>query len=64
MNIARSSTFEKQKLAEEPGNVVTHYKDRELSAEAQEKIRAILAEERKKARKAKDVMYGNSAGLA
>ena len=42
-------------MAKEPGNVVTHYKDRELSKEAQEKIRAILAEERKKARMAKRV---------
>ena len=51
MNIARSSALEKKMMAEEPGNVVTHYKDRELSQEAQEKIKAILMEERKKIRR-------------
>ena len=50
MNIARSSALEKKMMADEPGNVVTHYKDRELSKEAQEKIKAILMEERKKAK--------------
>ena len=55
MNIARSSIIRERKDGERAGNVVTHYKDRELSKEAQEKIRAILAEERKKARMAKRV---------
>lgn len=52
MNIARSSTFEKYGIAPDPGNEVKHYKDRELSPEAKEKIRAILMEERRKARRA------------
>ena len=34
----------------EPGNFVTHYKERELSKEAQQKIRAVLMEERRRAR--------------
>ena len=49
MNIARSSALEKQLQETEPGNVVTHYKDPEISKKAQQKIAAILREERKKA---------------
>ena len=49
-NIARSSAFEKYGMAADIGNEVKYYKDRELSPEAKEKIKAILAEERKKAR--------------
>ena len=37
-------------MAADIGNEVKYYKDRELSPEAKEKIKAILAEERKKAR--------------
>ena len=51
MNIARSAALEKYKEAEEPGNMVRHYKDKELSAEAKEKIRAIIMEDRRKAGK-------------
>ncbi len=50
MNIARSSALEKYGRAPEPGNEVKHYRDRKLSPEAKEKIKAILMEERKKAR--------------
>ena len=39
MNIARSAALEKYKEVEEPGNMVHHYKDKELSKEAKEKIR-------------------------
>lgn len=53
MNIARSSTLQKYGMAADPGNEVVHYKDRELSLEAKEKIKAILMEERRKTRKAK-----------
>lgn len=50
MNIARSSALEKKMMEKEPGNMVTHYKEKEISKEAQQKIRAILREERRKAR--------------
>lgn len=50
MNVARSSTLEKYGMAAEPGNEVKHHKDREISPEAREKIKAILMEERRKAR--------------
>lgn len=53
MNIARSSTLEKYGMAAEPGNEVKHHKDRELSEEAKAKIKAILMEERKRAKMAK-----------
>lgn len=52
MNIARSAALEKHGLGADPGNEVVHHKDREISLEAKEKIRAILMEERKKARRA------------
>lgn len=52
MNIARSSALEKYGRAPEPGNEVKHYRDRKLSPEAKEKIKAILMEERKKAKRA------------
>ncbi|MDE7313454.1 MAG: carbon storage regulator [Eubacterium sp.] len=75
MNIARSSALEKKMMEEEPGNMVTHYRDQELSKEAQEKIKAILMEERRKVRMEKRVQspagvprrqgrYGNNAGLS
>ncbi len=50
MNIARSSALEKKMAETEPGNFVKHYKERELSKEAQQKIRAVLMEERRRAR--------------
>ena len=46
----RSSALEKKMMETEPGNFVTHYKERELSKEAQQKIRAVLMEERRRAR--------------
>ncbi len=49
MNIARSTALEKYGVAG-PGNEVKHPKDRELSPQAQAKIKAILMEERKRAR--------------
>ena len=52
MNIARSAALEKYGRAAGPGNEVSHHKDRELSPEAKEKIKVILMEERRKARKA------------
>ena len=51
MNIARSSALEKYGMDADPGNEVKYHKDRELSAEAKEKIKAILMEERKRARR-------------
>ena len=52
MNVVRSYALEKYGLAEGPGNEVKHHKERELSPEAKEKIKAILMEERKKAKRA------------
>lgn len=51
MNIARSSALEKNT----PGaqTIARHYKDRELSPEAQGKIKAILMEERRRAKPVK-----------
>ena len=51
MNIVRSTALEKYGMAAEPGNEVKHYRDREISPEAKEKIKAILMAERRKARK-------------
>lgn len=51
MNIARSSILEKYGMAADPGNEVAHHKDRELSPEAKQKIKAILMAERKRARR-------------
>ncbi|MCI8993623.1 MAG: carbon storage regulator [Eubacterium sp.] len=51
MNIARSGILEKYGMAAEPGNRVKHHKDRDLSPEAKAKIKAILMEEKRKARK-------------
>lgn len=51
MNIARSGALEKYGMAPGPGNEVRHYKDRDLSPQAQEKIKAILMEDRKRARR-------------
>ena len=39
-------------MAAGPGNEVKHHKERELSPEAKEKIKAILMEERKRAKRA------------
>ncbi len=52
MNIVRSAALEKYGMAADPGNEVKHHKERELSPEAKEKIKAILMEERKKAKRA------------
>lgn len=51
MNIARSSALEKFGRAADPGNEVKHHRDRDLSPEAKEKIKAIIIEEKRKARK-------------
>lgn len=51
-NIVRSTALEKYGMAVDPGNEVKHYKDRDISPEAQEKIKEILMEERKRARRA------------
>ena len=50
-NIVRSEALGRYGMAAEPGNEVKHYRDRELSPEATEKIKAILIAERKKARR-------------
>ncbi len=50
-NIVRSEALARYGMAAEPGNEVKHYRDRELSPEAKEKIKAILMAERKKARR-------------
>ena len=50
-NIVRSEALGRYGMAAEPGNEVKHYRDRELSPEAKEKIKAILIAERKKARR-------------
>lgn len=50
-NIVRSEALERYGMAAGPGNQVRHYRDRELSPEAKEKIKAILMAERKKARR-------------
>ena len=50
-NIVRSEALGRYGMAAEPGNEVKHYRDRELSQEAKEKIKAILIAERKKARR-------------
>lgn len=52
LNIARSSALEKSGVAQ-PGNTVRHYKERELSTDAQAKIKAILMEERRRIRTGK-----------
>lgn len=52
VNIARSTALEKYGIAPDPGNEVRHYRDRELSPEAKAKIKEILMEERRKARRA------------
>ena len=44
--------------AQEPGNMVHHYKDKDLSKEAKEKIRAIIIDDRKKSGK----IYRSGAG--
>lgn len=64
MNVARSAALEKSGMAAEPGNEVKHYRDRELSPEAQEKIKAILMEERKKAKKAAQGKNRGQAAMA
>lgn len=46
-NIVRSEALGRYGMAAEPGNEVKHYRDRELSPEAKEKIKAILMAEKK-----------------
>lgn len=50
MNVARSSALERYGMAADPGNETKHYRERDLSPEAQAKIKAILMEERKRVR--------------
>ncbi len=50
-NIVRSEALERYGMAADPGNEVKHYRDREISLEAKEKIKAILMAERRKARR-------------
>lgn len=50
-NIVRSEALERYGMAADPGNEVKHYRDREISPEAKEKIKAILMAERRKARR-------------
>lgn len=57
-NIVRSGALERYGMAAEVGNEVKYHKDREISPEAKEKIKAILMAERKRVRReerAKDV---------
>lgn len=49
-NIARSDALERYGMAPDPGNEIKHYRDREISPEAKEKIRKILMAERRQAR--------------
>lgn len=49
-NIVRSEALGRYGMAAGLGNEVKHYRDKELSPEAKEKIKAILMAERKKAR--------------
>ena len=51
MNIVRSSILEKYGMAADPGNEVKHHKDREISPEAQQKIKANLMAEQIRARR-------------
>lgn len=51
MKIARSEVLEKLGLVSETKKKASHYRDRELSPEAKEKIKAIIMEEKKKAEK-------------
>lgn len=50
-NIVRSEALERYGMAADPGNEVKHYRDREISPEAKEKIKAIRMAERRKARR-------------
>ncbi|MCI8872520.1 MAG: carbon storage regulator [Lachnospiraceae bacterium] len=62
VNIARSTALEKYGMAADPGNEVRHHKDRELSPEAKMQIKAILMEERKRAKREKAFAKGNMWG--
>lgn len=50
-NIVRSEALERYGMAADPGNQVTHHRDKKISPEAQEKIKAILMAERKRIRR-------------
>lgn len=49
-SIVRSEALERYGMAAGPGNEAKHYPDRQISAEAQEKIKQILMAERKRIR--------------
>ncbi len=50
-NIVRSEALVRYGMAPEPGNEVKHYRDKEISPEAKEKIKSILMAERKRIRR-------------
>lgn len=50
-NIVRSEALERYGMAANPGNEVKHYPERQISAEAQDKIKSILMAERKRIRR-------------
>ena len=50
-NSVRSDALERYGMEADPGNEGKHYADRQISAEAQEKIKAILMAERKRLRR-------------
>ena len=49
-NIVRSEALERYGMAADPGNQVKHHREKQISKEAQEKIKAILMAERKRIR--------------
>ncbi len=49
-NIARSEALGRYGMAADPGNQVKHHREKQISKEAQEKIKAILMAERKRIR--------------
>lgn len=49
--IVRSEALARYGMEADPGNEVRHYPDREISPEAQEKIKSILMAERKRIRR-------------
>lgn len=50
-NIVRSEALARYGMAADPGNEVKHYRDKDISSEAKEKIKAILMAERKRIRR-------------
>lgn len=51
VNVARSTALEKKGIVTASKNETKYYKDQELSLKAQEKIKAIITEERRKSQK-------------